>query len=93
LAFGHKHTKEGGVVAKDPFTACAEQLAATPRLVRQLLEDHTPTPDGWCRAHDVHGQRHPCSIRRLAELASAHVIAADAARTRGVPPPRPAVAR
>ena len=58
----------------DPFTAFAEQLAATPNLVRRLLEDHTRTPDGWCQAHDGHAERHPCSIRRLAELATAHLL-------------------
>lgn len=59
-------------MAEDRFTACAEQLAHTPQLVRQLLEDHSPTPDGWCRAHDTHAERHPCAIRQLAELARAY---------------------
>ena len=82
-------------MADDPFTACAEQLAATPKLVRQLLEDHTPTSDGWCRAHDGHAERHPCSIRRLAELAYTHLAALERARGRGGVTPRPhtAVAR
>ena len=80
-------------MADDPFTACAEQLAATPTLVRQLLEDHTPRPDGWCRAHDGHGERHPCSIRRLAELASAHLTALENSRGQRVAPqPRTALA-
>lgn len=59
-------------MAEDVFTACAELLTATPELVTQLLIDHAPDPEGWCRAHDVHRERHPCSIRRLAELARAH---------------------
>lgn len=59
----------------DNYTACAEQLAATPQLVARLLEGHTPTPQGWCRQHDAHPERHPCSIRTLAELAAAHVRA------------------
>ena len=71
---------KGDIVAADPFTACAEQLATTPHLVRKLLEDHTPTEDGWCRAHDGHAERHPCSIRQLAELARAHLIAREQAR-------------
>ena len=80
-------------MAEDPFTAFAVQLAATPKLVRQLLEDHTPTPDGWCRAHDGHSERHPCSIRRLAELATAHLPPPEPARVRGLPPrPRTAIA-
>lgn len=58
-------------VAVDDFVA---QLAARPDLVRRLLETHRATTDGWCRAHDAHRERHPCSIRRIAELA---------ARTRG----------
>jgi len=62
-------------VAGDPYTACAEELALTPRLVRQLLADHSPTADGWCRAHDGHQERHPCSIRTLAEFARAHAAA------------------
>lgn len=81
-------------MADDPFTACAEQLATTPKLVRRLLEDHMPNSDGWCRAHDGHAERHPCSIRRLAEIASSRIVAVEAARQRGTPPHgRPAVAR
>jgi hypothetical protein len=72
-------------VAVDPFTACAQELAATPILVRQLLTDHTPTPHGWCQAHDGHAERHPCSIRRLAELAHATLLARDQAARRSVP--------
>lgn len=79
-------------MAEDPFTACAEQLAATPKLVRQLLEDHTPTPEGWCRAHDGHAERHPCSIRRLAELANAHLKAGDPISGRPLPARRPGAA-
>lgn len=59
-------------MTQDRYTACAEQLAMTPELVNQLLIDHAPDRDGWCRAHDAHGERHPCSIRQLAELARAH---------------------
>lgn len=59
----------------DAFAACAEQLAATPELVTQLLHDHAATADGWCRLHDAHPERHPCSIRALAELAALHVPA------------------
>ncbi len=54
-------------MGKDLFTACAEQLS--PQLVTQLLTEHTATADGWCRSHNAHPERHPCSIRRLAELA------------------------
>lgn len=54
----------------DVFAACAEQLAAQPDLVDRLLRDHAPTPDGLCSAHDAHPERHPCSIRILAELAA-----------------------
>ncbi len=68
-------------MAEDPYTACAEQLARTPILVRQLLADHSPTEDGWCRGHDGHQERHPCSIRRLAELARAHAAANGRLRT------------
>jgi hypothetical protein len=78
-------------VAGDPFTACAEQLSATPSLVRKLLEDHVSTADGWCRAHDRHAERHPCSIRQLAELARAHLRAAQQAAGAAVPPQRTAV--
>lgn len=56
-------------MATDSFAACAEQLARTPELIAQLLADHSPTPQGWCRMHDAHPERHPCSIRALAELA------------------------
>lgn len=80
-------------MAEDPFTACAEQLARTPKLVRQLLEDHRPTPDGWCQAHDGHAERHPCSIRRLAEMASARVAAEAATRRAAAPAPREAMSR
>lgn len=59
-------------MAKDLYTGCAEQLAMSPVLVRQLLDDHVPTPDGWCRAHDAHHEQHPCSIRQLAEMARAY---------------------
>jgi hypothetical protein len=59
-------------VADDAYTLCAEQLAVTPRLVQQLLEDHSPTADGTCQCHGCHAQHHPCAIRRLAELARAH---------------------
>jgi hypothetical protein len=54
----------------DAFVACAEQLAATPELVERLIRDHAPTSDGWCRAHEARRERHPCSIRALAELAA-----------------------
>lgn len=80
-------------MAVDPFTACAEELAATPILVRQLLTDHTATRDGWCQAHDGHAERHPCSIRRLAELAHATLVARDQVARRGVPPQRTAYAQ
>ena len=67
-------------MAGDPYTACAEQLALTPGLVRRLLVDHSPTEDGWCRHAGQHEQ-HPCSIRRLAELAWAHAGACGRLRT------------
>jgi hypothetical protein len=69
------------IVAEDPYTACAHQLALTPDLVRQLLADHSPTEDGFCRGHDGHPHRHPCSIRRLAELARAHATGTGGLRT------------
>ena len=53
----------------DLYTGCAEQLAVSPELVEQLLHDHVPGVDGWCRGHDVRMERHPCSIRRLAQMA------------------------
>ena len=59
-------------MAEDLYTGCAEQLAVSPDLVEQLLCDHTPRADGWCRAHDSHMERHPCSIRQLAELAQGY---------------------
>lgn len=68
-------------MAKDLFTECAEQLAASPDLVAQLLTEHSPRADGWCRGHSAHRERFPCSIRRLAELAAAGgppLAAADA---------------
>lgn len=68
-------------MAEDPFTACAEQLARTPRLVRQLLTDHSPTEDGWCRGHEGQHEPHPCSIRTLAEFARARVAPGDRVRT------------
>ncbi|MCW2721654.1 hypothetical protein [Pseudonocardia sp.] len=55
--------------AEDLYTGCAEQLAVSPELVERLLHDHVPTADGWCRGHDIHLEPHPCSIRRLAEMA------------------------
>jgi hypothetical protein len=54
----------------DAFAACAEQLAASPELVERLLREHAPDHVGLCRAHDAHPERHPCSIRTLAELAA-----------------------
>lgn len=60
-------------MAEDLYTACAEELAVTPQLVSRLLADHAPDAAGWCRAHDAHAEKHPCSIRRLAELAHEHV--------------------
>jgi len=54
----------------DVFVACAEQLAASPQMVERLLRDHTPNAQGWCRSHDARPERHPCSIRALAELAA-----------------------
>ena len=56
-------------MAEDLYTGCAEQLAVSPDLVERLLHDHTAGPDGWCRGHELHHERHPCSIRQLAELA------------------------
>lgn len=83
-------------MAEDPYTACAEQLATTPRLVRQLLNDHAPRPDGWCQAHDGHAERHPCSIRRLAEMAATYITSKEqpnGARPAPSPQPRTAFAR
>jgi hypothetical protein len=67
-------------VAQDRFAACAEQLAGTPELIMQILDDHSPTADGWCRVHEAHPERHPCSIRALAELAQAMARPAGRAR-------------
>ena len=64
----------------DLYTGCAEQLATSPDLVGRLLDDHVGTADGWCGAHAVHPERHPCSIRRLAELAAGY--AAERPRNR-----------
>lgn len=60
----------------DAFEACAEQLTMTPELITQLLDDHVPIRDGWCQMHDAHPERHPCSIRTLAELALAMTMSA-----------------
>ncbi|WP_300013674.1 hypothetical protein [Pseudonocardia sp.] len=57
---------------RDLYTECAAELAASPDLVASLLTEHRATSDGWCRSHNVHPERHPCSIRRLAELAAGH---------------------
>jgi hypothetical protein len=56
-------------MGQDRYTECAEELAASPDLVDRLLAEHVPTAEGWCRSHNAHPERHPCSIRRLAELA------------------------
>ena len=68
-------------MAEDPYTECAQQLALTPALVHQLLVDHSPTEDGRCQGHDGTHEQHPCSIRRLAELARAHASATGRLRT------------
>lgn len=71
---GSRQGRNGGrPVTEDLFTGCAEQVAVSPELVRRLLLDHVPTPEGWCREHGAHPERHPCSIRRLAEMASEFV--------------------
>lgn len=59
-------------MAKDLFIGCAEQLATSPDLVERLLDVHTSTADGWCTGHQIRPERHPCSIRRLAELAAGY---------------------
>lgn len=69
-------------MSKDLYTGCAEQLAMSPVLVERLLDEHVPTVDGWCRDHDAHLERHPCSIRRLAELASAYAAEHPSTRAR-----------
>lgn len=56
-------------MVQDRYTECAEEIATTPDLVDRLLAEHVPDPEGWCRSHIAHLERHPCSIRRLAELA------------------------
>lgn len=63
------------MVAKDLYTGCAEQLALTPELVGQLLDDHVADPDGWCQENGSRHERYPCSIRQLAELAQAQLSA------------------
>lgn len=67
-------------MAEDLYTGCAEQLAVSPELVHQLLRDHVPDADGWCRGHSIHLEMHPCSIRRLAELARNYAAERPAAR-------------
>lgn len=57
-------------MALDRFTACAEEIATDRDLVERLLAEHVPNADGWCQCHNAHPERHPCSIRRLAELAA-----------------------
>lgn len=64
-------------MAKDLFTDAAEQLAGDPALVAELLREHAATPDGWCRQHGAHRERHPCSIRSLAEMAEHSAAAAS----------------
>lgn len=59
-------------MAKDLFIGCAEQLATSPDLVERLLDVHTSTADGWCQGHQTRPERHPCSIRRLAEMAAGY---------------------
>lgn len=54
---------------RDVYTECAAELAVAPDLVAQILAVHVAAPNGWCRAHVSHRERHPCSIRTLAELA------------------------
>lgn len=78
-------------MARDLFTECAEQLAGSPALVAQLLAAHSPAADGWCRGHSAHRERFPCSIRRLAELATG-AAAPVPARPRPAPPTAAATA-
>lgn len=61
-------------MARDRYTECVEEIAGDPRLVERLLAEHVPTPEGWCRCHSAHPERHPCSIRRLAELAVGQLV-------------------
>lgn len=75
-------------MARDLFTECAEQLAASPDLIATLLSEHTPTADGWCRSHNVHPERHPCSIRRLAEIAAGSGPRPDLSMSEDRPSPR-----
>ncbi len=71
---------------EDLYLGCAEQLSASPGLVAQLLRDHQPDAAGWCGVHDTRPERHPCSIRRLAELAAGY--AAERSRPAGAHPAR-----
>ena len=64
----------------DLYTGCAEQLAVSPVLVEALLHDHLPDADGWCSGHAAHTELHPCSIRRLAEMARNYAAERPAAR-------------
>jgi len=59
-------------MSDDLYLGCAEQLSVSPGLVQRLLQDHQPDGAGWCRAHERRPERHPCSIRRLAELAAGY---------------------
>ncbi len=67
-------------MADDLYTGCAEQLAVSPVLVRQLLHDHVPNAEGWCNGHAAHMELHPCSIRRLAEMARNYAAERPAVR-------------
>lgn len=67
-------------MADDLYTGCAEQLAVSPELVARLLHDHVPNAEGWCRGHDLHMEQHPCSIRRLAEMARSYAAERPTAR-------------
>lgn len=69
-------------MSDDLYLGCAEQLSASPGLVARLLHDHQPGGDGWCRAHARRPERHPCSIRRLAELAAGYAAERSRPSTR-----------
>lgn len=56
-------------MVRNGFVTAALELADTPELVDRLIQTHVPGPNGYCRAHDAHRERHPCSIRRLADMA------------------------
>ena len=83
----------------DSRTAFARELACHPdhhAITVRLRAGHDPDQHGWCRhgAHSHHGEHHPCSVVRLADLVDrvAASVAPPAHPGPGSPPPAPAPA-